>query len=72
MHLDADMPATNPSRAKQDARKPTRITVTLPPDSYDTVVHMAKSKRVSTSWVVRDAVSKYVETEFSTAPKTST
>lgn len=63
MHSDALMPATKPSRTKEDAKKATRITVTLPPDSYETVVRMAKHKRVSTSWVVRDAVDKYLQAD---------
>jgi predicted transcriptional regulator len=39
----------------------TRITVTLPPNDYDTVRRIAKAKKVSASWVVRDAVEIYVQ-----------
>jgi metal-responsive CopG/Arc/MetJ family transcriptional regulator len=38
----------------------TRITVTLPPSDYETVCRMAKSKKVSASWIVRDALEKYL------------
>jgi hypothetical protein len=38
----------------------TRVTVSLPRESYETVVRMAKNKRVSTAWVIRDAVEKYL------------
>ncbi len=38
----------------------TRITVTIPPQDYDVVLRMAKEKKVSASWVVRDAVEKYI------------
>ena len=38
----------------------TRITVTLPPADYDMVCRMAKGKKVSASWIVRDAVEKYL------------
>jgi len=41
-------------------RAPTRITVTLPPGDYDAVVRISRAKRVSASWVVRDAVATYV------------
>ncbi len=39
----------------------TRITVTLPPDDYTEVRRIAKEKKVSASWVVRDAVERYVK-----------
>lgn len=32
----------------------------LPPDNYEVLVRMARTKRVSTSWIVRDAVDKYL------------
>ena len=38
----------------------TRITVTLPETDYEHVCKIAAANRVSASWVVRDAVSKYV------------
>jgi len=54
------MPSSKNKFAPAQERKATRITVTLPKDSYETVVRMAKSKRVSTSWIVRDAVENYL------------
>ncbi|MBE2203933.1 MAG: CopG family transcriptional regulator [Chthoniobacterales bacterium] len=39
----------------------TRITVTLPPSDYSEVRRMAKEKKVSASWIVRDAVEKYIQ-----------
>jgi metal-responsive CopG/Arc/MetJ family transcriptional regulator len=47
----------------QPKRESTRITVTLPPGDYEAVVRISKSKRVSASWVVRDAVAKYIAAE---------
>jgi metal-responsive CopG/Arc/MetJ family transcriptional regulator len=41
----------------------TRITVTIPPQDYDVVLRMAKEKKVSASWIVRDAVEKYIQRE---------
>ena len=56
MHHDADMRRTK----SQAAKAATRITVTLPQQNYEIVVRMAKNKRVSTSWIVRDAVANYL------------
>jgi metal-responsive CopG/Arc/MetJ family transcriptional regulator len=42
----------------------TRITVTIPPQDYDAVRRMAKEKKVSASWIVRDAVEKYIQGEI--------
>ena len=47
----------------QPKRRSTRITVSLPPGDYEAVVHISKAKRVSASWVVRDAVAKHVMAE---------
>ncbi len=40
--------------------KGTRITVTVPATDYELVRQMAKARKVSASWIVRDAVEKYV------------
>ena len=39
------------------------LTVTIPPDDYDAVKRIAKIKKVSASWVIRDAVEIYVQTD---------
>jgi metal-responsive CopG/Arc/MetJ family transcriptional regulator len=44
-------------------RNGTRITVTIPPDHYELVCRMAKLKKVSNAWVIRDAVEKYIEAD---------
>jgi len=41
----------------------TRITVSIPPQDYDVVLRMAREKKVSASWIVRDAVEKYIQVE---------
>lgn len=46
-----------------DEKRPTRITVTLPPDNYELLVRAAKMRKVSASWIVRDAVDKYFAAE---------
>jgi hypothetical protein len=47
-------------REDRAKRMATRITVTLPPEDYEEVVRLSKEKRVSASWIVRDAVAKYI------------
>jgi metal-responsive CopG/Arc/MetJ family transcriptional regulator len=47
-------------REDRTKRMATRITVTLPPEDYEEVVRLSKEKRVSASWIVRDAVANYV------------
>lgn len=60
MHSDARMADDNAKQQTQQEKRPTRITVTLPPENYELLVRMAKTKKVSASWVVRDAVEKYL------------
>ena len=60
MHDDARMKVTGDASTGKDPKKTTRITVTLPLGSYQTVVRMARHRKVSTSWIVRDAVEKYL------------
>jgi hypothetical protein len=42
----------------------TRITVSVPQPNYDDLLRIAESKRVSISWVVRDAVEKYLAADM--------
>jgi len=37
-----------------------RATITFPPDLYATLEEIAKKKKVSLAWVVRDASEQYV------------
>jgi metal-responsive CopG/Arc/MetJ family transcriptional regulator len=37
-----------------------RASITFPPDLYESLEEIAKQKRVSLAWVVRDAAEKYV------------
>jgi metal-responsive CopG/Arc/MetJ family transcriptional regulator len=41
-----------------------RISVTFPPDLYRNLEQMAKQKKVSVAWVVRDAAEKYVADQW--------
>lgn len=38
----------------------TRLSVTLPPDHYREMQHLASRKKVSMAWVIRDAVDQYL------------
>lgn len=51
-------------------RKPTgappsmRTTVSLPADVYSTLQDIAKQKKVSIAWVIRDASEKYISDQW--------
>ncbi|WP_456954451.1 ribbon-helix-helix domain-containing protein [Lysobacter sp. HA35] len=49
-------------RGRKPAGKPraVRITASLPPDVCATLRGIAKQKKVSVAWVIRDAAEKYV------------
>jgi predicted DNA-binding protein len=38
-----------------------RTSVTFPPDLYETLERLAKRKKVSVAWVVREAAERYVD-----------
>ena len=40
-----------------------RASISFPPDLYETLEKLAKQKKVSLAWVVRDAAEKYVASE---------
>ena len=48
------------SKKQVQATKSVRTSVTLPRDVYETLVLLAKDKRVTVAWVIRDASEKYV------------
>jgi metal-responsive CopG/Arc/MetJ family transcriptional regulator len=37
-----------------------RASISFPPDLYETLENLAKQKKVSVAWVVRDAAEKYI------------
>ena len=41
-----------------------RASVSFPPDLYRTLEQIAKQKKVSVAWVVRDASEKYVTNQW--------
>jgi len=47
-------------RAKTGDGKQVRATISFPPDVYETLETIAKEKKVSLAWVVREAAEKYI------------
>ena len=46
-----------------DAAKPIRCTVSIPADQHEELRRIADKKRASLSWVVRDAIDRYLAAE---------
>lgn len=56
---------TTRSRAPKKPRETsTRASVSLSPDVYDTLQALAREKKVSIAWVMRDAAEKYLESQW--------
>jgi hypothetical protein len=53
-------------RGRKPAGKPraTRASASLPPDTYRTMQDIAKQKKVSVAWVIRDAAEKYIAEQW--------
>jgi metal-responsive CopG/Arc/MetJ family transcriptional regulator len=45
---------------KMQSTPAVRASISFPPDLYETLDEIAKQKKVSLAWVVRDAAEKYV------------
>ena len=57
------------SKAQQKTRsksepKTTRASVSFPNDLYETLEEIAKEKKVSVAWIVRDAAERYVNEQW--------
>lgn len=55
--------AQQKAQSKHDA-KTTRASVSFPHDLYETLERIAKEKKVSVAWIVRDATEKYVNDQW--------
>ncbi|MBL8529697.1 MAG: CopG family transcriptional regulator [Burkholderiales bacterium] len=52
-------------RAKATKRPPSaRVSVSVSPELQDTLEKMAKQKKVSVAWIIRDALDKYVADQW--------
>jgi len=45
---------------KSSSTSTVRATISFPPDLYDTLEEIAKQKKVSLAWVVREAAEQYL------------
>lgn len=55
--------SSNLARAPKVERSP-RLSVTIPSETYDSLERIARKKKVSLAWVVRDAAERYVSDEL--------
>lgn len=58
------MPATLQKSKKASAVPALRASVSFPPELYHTLELIAKQKKVSIAWVIRDAAEKYVADQW--------
>ncbi|OGQ58994.1 MAG: hypothetical protein A3J24_12295 [Deltaproteobacteria bacterium RIFCSPLOWO2_02_FULL_53_8] len=58
------MPARPKGTRKMKAASAPRASITFPPDLYRTLEQLAKQKKVSVAWVVRDATEKYIADQW--------
>lgn len=56
--------AARKAKARMKTQPAPRASVTFPPELYRTLEQIAKQKKVSVAWVVRDAAEKYVEGQW--------
>ena len=47
-------------KKKAQSTAQVRATISFPPDVYETLENIAKEKKVSFAWVVREAAEKYI------------
>ena len=47
-------------KMKTQSTAQVRATISFPPDVYETLEGIAKEKKVSLAWVVREATEKYI------------
>ena len=56
-------------RPKEQAAPAIRASISFPPDLYQTLEDLAKQKKVSLAWVVREASEKYVADQVAVTGK---
>lgn len=59
-------------RGRKPSVKPraTRATASLPPELYKALQEIAKHKKVSVAWVIRDAAERYIAEQWPLFPRT--
>jgi len=58
------MMATRRGRKPTGKPPPTRASASIPTDLYQTLQEIAKEKKVSVAWVIRDATEQYVASQW--------
>jgi predicted DNA-binding protein len=58
------MPGARSKTQKPKISRSPRTSVTFPPDIYQTLEDLAKKRKVSVAWIVRDAAEKYVAEQW--------
>lgn len=54
----------DPKKVKTQNAAAIRASISFPPDVYETLEIIAKEKKVSLAWVVREAAEKYIEDKW--------
>jgi predicted DNA-binding protein len=57
-------------RKPSGAPRSMRASASLPPELYNTLQEIAKQKKVSVAWVIRDAAEKYIAEQWPLFAKT--
>lgn len=60
-HQGCSTMAANSKKKTADEGKTARMSISFPAELYETLNEIAKEKKVSFGWVVREATEKYVE-----------
>jgi metal-responsive CopG/Arc/MetJ family transcriptional regulator len=63
------MKRKKPERAKTQSAPLIRASISFPPNLYEALEGIAKQKKVSLAWVVRDASEKYITEQKPTIRK---
>lgn len=58
------MGMANREQPKRGRGAQPRASITFPPEVYKTIEDLAKRKKVSIAWIVREAVEKYVADQW--------
>lgn len=58
------MPADRKAQGETKVAAALRASVSFPPDLYQTLEQIARQKKVSIAWVVREAAEKYVSDQW--------
>lgn len=66
VHINHDKGTAMPASmtTESSAAKSTRTSVTFPTDLYETLEAIAKEKKVTVAWVIRDAAEKYADEQW--------